>query len=346
MINHSDSNKEIRQRLRDIKVQGLRKIAHRLGNSGYANLRSAELVEFILDNNSLETIKSELGMERKRRFKLTAAFVTVPVALMTLWFILIPRITEKTEQEKFDSYIRSLPADTFKITPSPEEHLKIDGSSVREEPDYSCIEILEDHRAYDFRRSFWIDSSKSDPFLSPVILRRRMKIAKDERCNELTMRFSTSGSTLSAQCSNRAFKFWTPTKLIPNHFEKKLMKSIDIIVDLSYDKPVDTIDLVFEVTYFGGFQNPEKEWIGGSVLGTSIAKKSTLRAFFTEERHPTEIEVCGHIGYDTKCYEINEVRILPSIGSYDHGWLLFSNDSMNFLNGIDTKWKWENPNLD
>jgi hypothetical protein len=339
---HKETYQELKDRLSEYKFKGLKRIARELKNKGYSKLNSEKLVEFILNHNTKESIQAQLGIERNRRkvLKLRATVITVPVAVLTFWFVLYPLITKKNDQSTYESYLTTIPTDTFEITPFPEPHLLINGTSEREEPDYTGIRILEDHRAYDFRRSIWLDSSNVDPFASPVIMRRRVKIAKDERCNELTMRFSTSGSAISARCVGQAFKFWTPTKLVPNHFENKLMKSIDVIVDLSYGKPIDTLDFVFEVTYFNGFQNRKREWMGGSVLGTSIAQKTTLRTFFSEERHPENFEVCGHKAYDTTCHTIANVRILPSIKSYDFGWLLFADDSLNFLDGIDTKWNW------
>jgi hypothetical protein len=244
----------------------------------------------------------------------------------------------KTAPEKLTG--SSLP-DTLPLVPFPPEYLIAKDGDCSDTIDYRGINLLEDHRVFDFRRSKWLDDNTKSPFGSPVSFKRTIVFSRDSLKNKITIRFSTSGTTVYARCINQKYQYCVPKKVIMADPDKKmLMKSIDIIVDLSYYNPRDTITLEYQITSYNGFQGKQGEWIGTSTLGAKIAKKISMMCYFSKSRYPQSVKTCGYKAYDTTCYPVSNSNIAYSTDSLSFGWLILVNQGNKQFDGIDTKWSW------
>ena len=96
--------------------------------------------------------------------------------------------------------------DTFEIIPFPHDSLKAPIEDREDSLVYDGLEVLEEERFYDFRRSLWLEDMKQNPLGSPVCLKRNVRIYKNSDCKKIVFRFSSSGA-ISARCNNFKYKY-------------------------------------------------------------------------------------------------------------------------------------------
>lgn len=232
--------------------------------------------------------------------------------------------------------------DSLPIVPMPLDHLAANENDCVDTIDYRGINIIKEERVFDFRKSCWLNDDQNNPFASPVTLKRTVFLTRDSAKNKFTLRFSTSGTAVYARCINRDYQYCIPKKVVMQDPGKRyLMKSIDIIVDITHYRPKDTFQLIYEITYFNGFQSKEEEWFGTSTLGASLAKDLSVLCYFSKSRSPKDVRVCGYKAYVDSCYKISNLNLAFAKDSLSFGWRILSNGDAQKFDGIDTRWVWK-----
>jgi hypothetical protein len=138
-------------------------------------------------------------------------------------------------------------------------------------PTYDAFSFVSDLRVFDLQ--FWtvLSESESATGHSPAILRRRVRVKKNEPVNKLILESRTSGTALTAKwiAGGEAAKV-TTFELTPE------IKVTQVTVDVEKYLEGREFEVDVEFVFWDSFQRPDQQWAGALIGNTDQVRVSLL----------------------------------------------------------------------